>query len=323
MQFNLAFPFAYGPPESHARFRAQLEDFIVIEDLGFEPSGEGEHIYVKIKKRGENTHFVIEKLAAFLEIKPMDIGLSGLKDRHAETTQWLSIYKPGKDSDVDWSTFIASSGLDLEVLAIARHHQKLRRGQHRCNWFEIILRDVSQIDAARIRLEKIAAEGVPNYFGEQRFGRAARNLALAEDWFAGGRPIRNRTKKGLALSAARSYLFNLVLAERVRQNTWRSVLEGDACLGELPSGPLWGRGRSIVTSTAGKLESQVLLDFANWCDKLEHSGLSQDRRALVLQPLNLSWRVDERTLKLNFGLPPGEFATSLLREVAVLETEAK
>lgn len=323
MQFNLDFPYAYGPPASHARFRVELNDFIVDEDLGFEPSGDGEHIYIKIKKRGENTHFVAEKIAAFLNLKPMDIGVSGLKDRYAETTQWLSVYKPGKNMDVDWPVFIASCGLNLEILAVSRHHQKLRRGQHRCNWFEITLRDVTEIEAVEARLEQVAAGGVPNYFGEQRFGRGAGNLAMADDWFTSGRPIRNRTKKGLALSAARSYLFNLVLAERVKHGNWRSVLEGDACVGEFPSGPLWGRGRSVMTSTAGEIESQVLSGFANWCDKLEHSGLSQERRALVLQPMDLNWFVEESTLKLKFGLPPGEFATSLLREVAVLETEAK
>ncbi len=319
MTFNLDFPFAYGLPTSRALFRARLEDFIVVEDLGFEPGGEGEHIFVKIKKRGENTHYVAEKMAAFLGVKPMDVGVSGLKDRIAETTQWFSIYKPGKEIEVDWPGFVKQSGLNIDILAVSRHHQKLRRGQHRCNWFEITLRDVTHPEEAQARLEKIAARGVPNYFGEQRFGRDGGNLVQAEEWFAGGRPIRNRTKKGLVLSAARAYLFNLVLAERVRQSTWNCTVDGDICLGEFPSGPLWGRGRPAVTSTAGEVELQTLSGFAGWCDRLEHSGLSQERRALVIRPVDLNWSIGESTLKLKFGLPAGEFATSVLREITVLE----
>lgn len=320
MRFDLDFPFAYGPPTSHALFRACVDDFIVVEDLGFEPNGEGEHIFVKIKKRGENTHFVAEKIAAFLNVKSMDVGISGLKDRIAETTQWFSIYKPGKDIEVDWPGFVKHSGLDIEILTVSRHHQKLRRGQHRCNWFEITLRDVTHPEEVQVRLKNIVAQGVPNYFGEQRFGRGGGNLLMAEEWFAGGKPIRNRTKKGLVLSAARAYLFNLVLAERVRHSSWRDVVDGETCVGEFPSGPLWGRGRSPVASTAGEIESRTLSGFADWCDRLEHSGLSQERRALVLQPIDLNWSVGESTLELKFGLPPGEFATSVLREIAALET---
>ncbi|MFT5082426.1 MAG: tRNA pseudouridine13 synthase [Lentisphaeria bacterium] len=323
MSFSLDFTFAFEKPSCNAKFRCSPEDFRVDESLGFEPSGEGEHVYVHIKKRGENTDWVAEKLAKFFKVKSMDVSYSGMKDRHAITRQWFSIYLPGKDQPIDWPAFVAGAESDIEILGSKRHHQKLRRGMHSANQFEIVLRELNHSEGLDQRLQKIKQSGVPNYFGEQRFGRGMGNLKLAQEWMEQGRPIRNRNKRGLAMSAARSYLFNLVLSRRVELGTWAEKIAGDHCdetLG-LATGPLWGRGRSAAQEEALELEQEVLAPHEQWCNQLEHCGLSQDRRALALLPIDFQWQLEGDVLVLKFGLPPGQFATSVLREMAVLEQQ--
>lgn len=316
MSFNLDFAHAQGQPTQTATFRKLAEDFIVDEQLGFEFSGEGEHLYVQIKKTGENTQYVAKQLARYLGIKPVAVGFSGLKDRHAVTTQWFSVQLPGKNIDIDWADFIEKTQLNVEVLQQGRHSAKLRRGQHLCNDFVITLRDISQSDDLEARLQTVAANGAPNYFGEQRFGIDGGNLARAQAWFSGEDPIRNKNMQGIILSAARSYLFNLVLSERIKQDNWLAPMDGDPA--EVPTGPLWGRGRPKSTDALLELENEVLAHLDLWRDKLEHNGLSQERRDLVLKPRSFSWQWQDNALVLSLSLAPGLYATSLLRDVLLL-----
>jgi tRNA pseudouridine13 synthase len=300
----------------------------VFEHLGFEPAGEGEHLYVQIKKRGENSHWVAEKLAAFFGVKPMDVGLSGKKDRHAETTQWFSIYLPGKHLPEkalapDWPQFIEKNALNIEVLTWARHPQKLRLGTHPVNSFGITLRDIDDAEAMCRRCQQIAEHGVPNYFGEQRFGREGSNLKLAAAWLEAGEKIKHRGKRGMVMSAARAYLFNRVLSLRVEQGCWTELLDGDISVDDgSPSGPLWGRGRRHSQGRSLELEQGALAALQPWCEGLEHVGLKQESRSLVLKPRNFSWRVEENNMHLGFDLSTGQFATSVLREIARLLSEA-
>ena len=121
------------------------------------------------------------------------------------------------------------------------------------------------------------------------------------------------------MSAARSHIFNVVLAERVRQANWNRALVGDR---EQPSGPLWGRGRSLVSQDTLALEEQALAQFGQWLAGLEHCGLSQERRSLVLLPQQMRWNLDGQDLMLQFSLAPGEFATAVLREVLRLDNRS-
>ncbi|TNE76812.1 MAG: tRNA pseudouridine(13) synthase TruD [Gammaproteobacteria bacterium] len=324
-QFSLDFPYALGKPPALAGFREQLEDFQVIEELGFELSGEGEHLSLYVQKKDQNTRWVAGLLADALGVDEMAVGYCGLKDRRAVTRQWFSVHLP------DAGDLSIPDVPGCDILAVSRHHKKLRRGMHSGNHFVIRLRDV-QGDPVELetRLKDINSKGVPNYFGEQRFGRDAGNLPEADQLMqarsAQGNRRRKKTgkaasKDGLYLSAARSYLFNLVLAERVRLGSWQVTLEGEV----EPGGPLWGRGRSQVPEGVGQLESRVLEPWGDWCHGLEFSGLSQERRSLVLLPKTFSWRwlqgaeLNVRDLELSFFLPSGCFATSLLREVAQLQ----
>lgn len=313
--FSLDWPFACGAPTANAVFRAVPEDFRVDEIFDIEPSGSGEHVMLLVRKRGENTGWVAKQIAELAGVKPMDVGYCGLKDRHAVTTQWFSVYL-GTRTEADWTALNSDS---VAVLRVARHHQKLRRGMHTGNRFSILLRE---FDGDRTHTEQrllwLQAHGAPNYFGDQRFGRGVGNLPRAQRMLVEGERVHDKQLKGLIISAARSYLFNQVLAARVRQQTWLERLEGDVAGSELSTGPLWGRGRPLVSAQLLGLESEILAGFADWANALEHVGLSQERRVLVMPLGDLTWQWEGDGLRLDFHLGVGCFATALLRELAEL-----
>jgi tRNA pseudouridine13 synthase len=303
--FDLAFPRALGPPVGSARLRAAPEDFQVDELLPaeFAFSGAGEHLCLRIRKRGQNSRWVAGQLAAAAGVAASEVGFCGLKDRQALTTQWFSV--PAPDAAAP-----DLSGLDAEVLDRRRHRARLRRGDHAGNRFRIRLRDFRG-DRARAdaRLRQIGA-GVPNYFGPQRFGIDGGNL-LAADRLLARRRIRGGGRNGIYLSAARSWLFNLVLAARVRDGSWRRALPGEPA----PEGPLWGRGRAPAAAAVAALEARVLAAWGHWCHALEHTGLRQERRPLVLVPEDWAWHWQGADLVLEFGLGRGQFATAVLAEL--------
>ncbi|MGB5938778.1 MAG: tRNA pseudouridine(13) synthase TruD, partial [Rhodanobacter sp.] len=254
-------PRAFGEPPLTARLRSAPEDFRVEEILGYDADGVGEHALLWVEKRGANTDWVARELAKFAGVPQVAVGYAGLKDRHAVTRQAFSVQLAGKP-DPDWSTFPHA---EVKVLAATRHSRKLKRGALRGNRFVLVLREAAGDRAATERvLEQIAARGVPNYFGEQRFGREGGNVAQARAMFAGRRV--DRDQRSFLLSAARSHIFNAVLAARVERGAWDTPLEGEiwslagsrswfgpepfteALAGRLaradihPSGPLWGQG---------------------------------------------------------------------------------
>src|SRR5476651_2514717 len=151
----------YGEPLSTGKLKANPEDFIVEEDLGFEPDGEGEHLLVRIRKNGCNTQFVAEQLARFAGIPARSVSYAGLKDRHAVTEQWFCLHLPGKETP-EFSLFQLAG---CEIIQITRHRRKLRIGTLKGNAFMLVLRDISDRDAVEQRLALIARAGVPNYFG--------------------------------------------------------------------------------------------------------------------------------------------------------------
>lgn len=334
--FDINFPKAFGELNTFAKFKEQPGDFFVQEVLETEYAGTGEHVYLFIEKVGQNTHWVQKELAKFCGVNSSDIGVAGLKDRNAITQQWFSIYLP-KNQDKNWSEFNSEF---WTVKDVRTHTQKLRKGSHTKNYFRILLREPSFVNSTNdasssnltslqeildSKLQKVQSAGVPNYYGAQRFGHDANNLSLAKDWFEAGKKIKNRTLKGLVLSAARSYLFNTVLAKRVLEGNWNKLVDGDIAdptNTQFPTGPLWGRGRLATDSLAKTLEQQALETFSVWIDALEHQGLSQERRPLVCLPEEMTWSWQEQNLEICFSLKPGEFATSVLGELLrVVEPE--
>ena len=207
------------------------DEFVVDEILPFEPVGTGEHLYIEIEKTGANTGWVAYQLASFLEVRDLDVSYAGRKDRHGVTTQWFSCYLP-TGTDVDWALFSVEG---VVVKSMTWHRSKLRRGQLQCNVFRIKVRHgkltESQGRDLVERLEQLSDQGLPNYFGPQRFGRDGHNLILADQLLRKGERVRGN--RGMLISAARSWLFNGFLARHLEQ--------GDAQ--EVAQGPLIGKSR--------------------------------------------------------------------------------
>ena len=271
--------YAQGRPVLRGRLRVTPEDFSVTELPSVEPAGEGEHVWLWVRKRNETTPRVATQLARLADVHPRRVSYAGLKDRQAVTEQWFSVQLPGRDAP-DWSALDSDT---MRVLRAARHTRKLRRGTLSGNRFRIVLRDTSgTLEEWQQRLGLIRTHGVPNYFGEQRFGRNASNLLTAQALFANPRKRMQRDRRGLALSAARSLLFNQVLSRRVLGGIWNRALAGDAMqldgshsyfIAETidvdlqtrlqrhdvhPTGPLHGRGESPVQADCLALEQAVL-----------------------------------------------------------------
>lgn len=309
-----SWPRAYPASGARATLKRFNEDFVVTELPLQLPAGQGEHLWLDVEKNGANTAFVAQQLADAAGVSSRDVGYAGLKDRHAVTRQWFSIYLPQAETP-DLTTLAHP---EFKVLAQSRHLKKLRPGDLQGNRFRIVLREVHGDRAAiEANLQAVAAHGVPNYFGAQRFGFDGGNIEQGRAMLAHEIRVRNPKKKGLYLSAVRSFVFNEVLAQRIRQGLWGRALAGDVPddAGR-PTGPLWGRGRVATTDQAQALENGVAQRHAVLCDGMEHAGLSQERRSLVSSPSELQWAwPQDDQLVLGFTLPAGHYATSVLDEI--------
>lgn len=337
MSENFTLPiwsFAYGSPSGEGEIRVLPEDFIVEETLSFEPSGNGEHVFLQIQKTGENTEFVARQLARFAQVRQRDIGFAGLKDRHAVTTQWFSVWLP-KGEEPNWQDF---SNETIKILTVTRHARKLKRGVLANNGFTLKIRNWHGNKEGTIaQLNAIKNHGVPNYYGSQRFGYNGQNVVKALDMFAGKKT--GRDQRSLYLSAVRSFLFNQILSTRIEAQNWASGLDGDVFMIEgshslfvcetidetistrlaenklHPTGTLFGKGNTRLTLNALALEENILQNFSSFTQGLLAFDLETDRRALRVMPQNLTWQFDENTLQLSFNLPAGSYATAVLREI--------
>ena len=325
---------AHGGPAGNGTLRARPEYFVVDEILGCEPDCEGEHDMLRIEKTGTNTEWLARQLARHAGIAARDVGFSGMKDRHAVTTQWFSVRRPS-GSGTDWDAFDAPG---CRLIEQSRNLRKLRRGAHSANNFKIIISDLqAKPDVLNDRLERALASGVPNYFGEQRFGHGGRNIDLALSLFAGKRLARD--KRSIAISAARSWLFNQALSARVVAGTWDQPLlpgplmldgtnsyfegeQGDESLASRlqqldvhPALPLPGGDEANDGGEAGEPDYAVAL----------RTGLAthakQGMRAARLAVRNLDWSIGDDRLEMSFQLVAGGFATAVIREL-VTTTQA-
>jgi tRNA pseudouridine13 synthase len=328
--------YAWGGPPVTGSIRSLPEDFVVEEDLGHEPDGQGEHLWLWVEKRECNTVEVAGRLADAAGVHPRQVSFGGLKDRNAVTRQYFSIHLPGRD-DPDHAAW------DLEgihILKSSRSSRKIKRGRLKANRFVLRIRDLDgDPDILVERLATVREQGVPNGFGEQRFG--GNNIARAHALFRGElRRKPSKSKRGFYLSAARSLVFNKVLAERLRRGDWHQLIDGDLAVldgsrsffaadaadpeqirrcAELdihPSGPLAGRGETPATGEVAAIEQAVFAQEAELVEGLAKFGMQQERRALRMRVKDLEWSFPEPgMLELTFELRTGSYATSVLREL--------
>lgn len=331
--------FAYGSPSMVGVLKQQPEHFYVEEVLGFEPSGEGEHVFLEIEKVGINTQEVADRIARVAAVSARQVSYSGMKDKNAVTRQWFSVQLPGR-KDLDWSSLPDSS---IRLLQHARHGKKLRRGVHRCNRFRLVLSELAgDTEVFERKLETVLQRGFPNYFGEQRFGRGGMNVHKAQLWFQ-GRDRPKRHIQGLYLSAVRAFLFNQILSRRVSEQSWDQVLEGELVMldgsqslfeyradddstkdiplrlasGDIhPTGPMYGASTGMTASAqVAQLEQEVLATYPDLLRGLEHAGAKAQRRPLRVIPSDLQWQQQNNRAEITFTLPRGCFATALVREL--------
>ena len=335
--------YLHGKPESSGLLRSQKSDFKVFEQLPYSPIGEGEHLYIHIRKTGANTVFVARELAKYFKVKEQLVSYAGLKDRFAVTEQWFGVHVPGKQVfDLQDLTIEG-----VEVLEYARHNKKLRTGALTGNRFELILRNVTQLQALNTRWNDIVTQGVPNYFGEQRFGIDGGNIDKALALFSGTK-VKDKKKRGMYLSAARSCIFNAVISERIQQNSFNNPQLGDVLmlagtqsvfhLDEVDdailqrfadkdvdiTAPMWGAGELMTSENPKELEQKISEKYCEFSEGLPRFGLKQERRRirLIIQEAAIEVLVNEQesdnelpSVKICFTLPAGSYATTVLREL--------
>lgn len=323
-------------PPVQAILKQSPEDFRVDELPAYEPSGEGEHLFVHIEKTDLNTPDAARALAEAAGLDPRSVSWAGLKDRQAVTTQWLSIHTPQALPDT----------LDVpgvRVLAQSRHGNKLRTGHLRGNRFRLVLRGLpdAQDGALEQNLQRLRERGVPNYFGSQRFGHGGRNLQQAFRWLVeGGRRPKSPFQRKLQVSTWQSALFNLWLAERLRTERFDRCIPGDLLrkedtggmfLCEDPNaddprcqalevsatGPLFGARMRWPEGESRQFEEQILTQGG--LDEAALSGFKKygegGRRPLRVQLGEPSWRREGPDVVLELSLPKGSYATCVVREL--------
>jgi len=325
------------PPKQTALLKAECADFVVKEQLGYDMSGDGEFVAVKVRKTDCNTLFVGEQLAKFAGISARNMSYAGLKDRKAVTEQWFSLQMPGQQTP-DFSQFSLEG---VEILDVTRHQRKIRIGSLQGNHFEILLRNAEETDELKVRLDFLAKNGFPNYFTEQRFGRDGNNLTQALRWANGEINVKDRNKRSFYLSAARSEMFNLIVSKRMELNLAQQILVGDVLqlngshswfvvdesedLAQLQqrlaqqdvllTAPLIGEEEKSAVNFENEIFAQHQALFA----LMRQERMKAARRPILMQPQQFQWQFEPNGLRLQFALPAGSYATALIRELVNIE----
>ena len=325
------------PPKQTALLKAECADFVVKEQLGYDMSGDGEFVAVKVRKTDCNTLFVGEQLAKFAGISARNMSYAGLKDRKAVTEQWFSLQMPGQPTP-DFSQFSLDG---VEILDATRHQRKIRIGSLQGNHFEILLRNVEETDELKVRLDFLAKNGFPNYFTEQRFGRDGNNLTQALRWANGEIKVKDRNKRSFYLSAARSEMFNLIVSKRMELNLAQQILVGDVL--QLNGSHSWfvvdesedlaqlqqrlAQQDVLLTAPLIGEEDKSAVDFEHEIFAqhqalfalMRQERMKAARRPILMQPQHFQWQFEPNGLRLQFALPAGSYATALIRELVNVE----
>jgi tRNA pseudouridine13 synthase len=324
-------------PEPYV-IRSRPEDFVVTEEPLYPASGEGEHTFIYVEKRGRTTEQVASELARAGRVSPRDVGYAGRKDRHALTRQWFSL------EGVDPERALEFEIGGVEILEAKRHEHKLKTGHLRGNRFDIRLRrdgeSVSEIELVRKRAEELVRRGMPNRYGQQRFGRSGDNAMQARKLLEGGPPPRDRRAARFLISALQSEVFNAVLD--ARSDAYDGVELGDLARVEESGGLFWvddldrevPRATAFEISATGPIFGKKMRSPVGGVARLEREifdrfGLPEDLRSLSLprgirargsrrplrvrpEDLQVTALDDGAGLRVQCGLPSGAYVTVLL-----------
>ncbi len=330
-------------PAAGGAIGSRFEDFRVDEIPAYEPSGEGEHLYVRVEKRGLTTPELVRVLSREARVSEREIGYAGLKDRRAVTSQWLSLPRTATAPET-WNL-----PPDVRLLAASRHGNKLRTGHLRGNRFRIAVTSVPEggVERARQLVAELERSGVPNYFGGQRFGRGGENLGKALSWLRGGGRARLPAfLYKLYPSVVQSEVFNRYLSLR-RAEGFEHLLAGEqmrlsgsgagfavegvavggerwARRGIVPTGPIIGPKMRPASGRPLELEQRALAELGLDAEALEVLGRAAPgaRRDLLVYPEGIELTESEGGFELSFGLPSGSYATVLVRELTRTELSA-
>lgn len=323
-------------PGIGGQLRTTDEDFLVDEEPAYPASGAGDHVFVRIEKRGLNTAAAVQAIARALGVRERDIGVAGMKDRHAVTRQWISLPPPTTPEAVR-----ALALPDITILEATRHNHKLRTGHVRANRFTLRVRGCVP-DAAERATEILARlaqpPGAPNWYGEQRFGKYGDNAERGRALLRGESRSDRRMDRFL-ISALQSELFNAWLTARMTDGLYTRVLAGDVLhkvgggmftcedaavdeprliAGELVvTGPMFGTKMRAAAGEAAEREAAILAaaglsvdDFAKVARIAE--GTRRDATIAVRDP---AVRTADDSLEVEFALPSGAYATAVMREL--------
>ncbi len=319
--------------------RSVPEDFRVDERPLYLPCGQGEHLYVRITKRGLPTPELVLRLSSILGVKAMAIGVAGLKDARAVTTQLVSLL--GVTPEMMQRVRPDDHIVAVEVLG--RHRNRLRTGHHAGNLFRLVIRQVrpEAREALPLVVETLRRRGVPNYFGPQRQGRTGENYLVGAQLLNDPRQRANlsRSKAQWYVNTYQSHLFNRILSRRVHavdrllSGDWAMKVVNGACFRvedvereqprvdtfEIsPTAPLFGARTEWAAGEAGAIEQAVLAELGVTAEGLTAAaaaaGFRGERRALRVPVADLAWSIEGEAVTVSFALPPGAYATSVLRE---------
>lgn len=319
--------------------RTHHEDFVVEEIPVYTPSGEGQHLFVTFCKRGLTTFQAVERIATLLQVPPRSTGTAGLKDRHAVTTQTASFEYPVVRPLPSLDDLKSD---EISVLALARHGNKLKTGHLKGNRFKVTIRGIAPEEIQNVldEFEQIGKNGMPNWYGEQRFGLFGDNAEVAARWILGkDKPPKDRKLKRLHFSAWQSSLFHEVLKTRIERNNWGSPLPGDLVMREsgggphpwrgeqftgddelVPTGPMYGSKMRWPTDEPGEIEQAVFdkhIGDKNILSRWATLGEGA-RRPLKLTPKMLrASKLDGQndSIVVECVLPAGAYVTTVLAAV--------
>jgi tRNA pseudouridine13 synthase len=317
------------------RYKQAPEDFEVEEIPAYLPNGEGEHLFLWVEKRGVSTPEAAKRIARHLGLTERDISWAGLKDKQAVTRQFLCV--PAK---VEGAIGLFADA-DVRVLSAKRHRNKLKTGHLDGNLFTLRVVDVADAAALRARFDKLCADGVPNFFGEQRFGAAGQNAAQGKKLLQHGGKGGSRFERKLYLSAYQSELFNRALERRIAAGTFARALKGDVLKkhetgGEFvcedpavdqprmdafevsATGPLFGPKMRRAEGEVGAAEDALLLEEGVELSLFDAGGGETQgaRRFFRVRLIAPSLDVQGESAVLKFGLPAGSYATVVLDALA-------